>query len=72
MKRKMKHVCSKCSKLKLKFFFFHFNLTALSKTYKDYIKNSSVEWDSDSQVRIGRSKIDISMTRSPRYVGSVN
>lgn len=36
-----------------------------------YIKNSSVECESGSQVRPGRSSIDISITRRPRYVGSV-
>lgn len=36
-----------------------------------YMKNSSVEWDSGSHVRPGRSSMDISITRSPRYTGSV-
>lgn len=36
-----------------------------------YIKNSSVECDSGSQVLVGRSSKDISITRSPRKVGSV-
>lgn len=38
---------------------------------KFYIKNSSVECESGSQVLPGRSSIDISITRKPRYVGSV-
>uniref|UniRef100_A0A2M3ZSW6 Putative secreted peptide n=1 Tax=Anopheles braziliensis TaxID=58242 RepID=A0A2M3ZSW6_9DIPT len=37
----------------------------------DYMKNSSVEWDSGSHVRPGRSSMEISITRSPRYTGSV-
>lgn len=36
-----------------------------------YIKNSSVECESGSQVLPGRSSIDISITRNPRNVGSV-
>lgn len=38
---------------------------------KRYIKNSSVEWESGSHVRPGRSSIEISITRKPRYVGSM-
>lgn len=36
-----------------------------------HMKNSSVECDNGSQVLPGRSNIDISITRKPRYVGSV-
>lgn len=42
---------------------------AASSAY--YMKNSSVECESGSHVRPGRSRIEISITRSPRYTGSV-
>lgn len=50
----------------------HISFRLKTKNAKDrYMKNSSVEWESGSHVRPGRSKIEISITRNPLNVGSV-